>query len=178
MTSNSDHALYGITPESHDVLPTHSVPRPLIDLVTNDWQNTQRFRDQSFESQDSYSHFMSEKDGFKPPALPKWLPKLNIPRRIQRYLLGYVFFLVACWLGWLYYISPAWQQERLLDDSLATATKSKTLFGANIRPSFPDMIHLQELDPSLLPATSKVADRRLIFIGDVHGCAEERMMPR
>ncbi|KAF2434395.1 Ser/Thr protein phosphatase family protein-like protein [Tothia fuscella] len=50
-------------------------------------------------------------------------------------------------------------------------SKNPNSFGANTRPQFTDMIHLQELETELIPGTE--ADRRLIFIGDVHGCSEE-----
>jgi hypothetical protein len=170
MTSNSNPAAYYVQ-DRHDSLPAHNHPGLLIDRVTNQWQNSEHFRDSSFESQDSYSHFMSEKDGFRAPGFPTWTKSLNIPRRAQRHLVVYTLLLLTAWFSWLYYLRPAWAQEQKLDDSLAAADKSGSIFGANARPAFADMIHLQTLDPSLLPTTE---DKRLIFIGDVHGCSEER----
>ncbi|KKY21542.1 putative ser thr protein phosphatase [Phaeomoniella chlamydospora] len=53
------------------------------------------------------------------------------------------------------------------------------LFGANARPKFTDMVHIKKLDPSLVPKSNSLPtrpsldSRRLIFIGDIHGCKEE-----
>ncbi|KAE9979595.1 hypothetical protein EG328_000762 [Venturia inaequalis] len=116
---------------------------------------------------------MSEKDGFS-ASLPSWIRQISFPRRVQRYLLGYAVFLLACWLTWLYYLQPAWAQERLYDASLATLNEKEQSFGANIRPEFTDMIHLKSLDVELLPGSKKSKDdRRLIVVGDVHGCKDE-----
>lgn len=154
---------------------TNTEGRPLIDLVTNEWAS-KSYRDSSFESTDSYSHayFMSEKDGFS-SSLPSWIRQISFPRRVQRYLLGYVVFLLACWVTWLYYLQPAWAQERLYDASLAALNDKEQSFGANIRPEFTDMIHLKSLDVELLPGSKQSKDdRRLIVVGDVHGCKDER----
>jgi hypothetical protein len=173
MTSTSDtDSYYG--QESHQHIPTYAYPRPLIDSVTNEWQKSLPLRDSSFESHDSYSHFMSEKDGFRAPRFPSWTRQLNIPRRAQRHLIAYVLLLLSAWFSWLYYFRPAWEQERRLDDSLASASKSGSSFGANIRPAFADMIQLETLDSTLVPSGTGPEDKRLVFIGDVHGCSEER----
>jgi hypothetical protein len=177
MTSKHDStAYYG--QGSNETLPTFQYPPPLIARVTNEWQNNEEFRDSSFESQDSYSHFMSEKDSFRPPGLPAWTRQINIPRRAQRYLFVYTFLLVGGWFTWLYYLRPTWEYEHKLDSSLAAATKSGSSFGVNVRPSFTDMIQVKTLDPSFIPAAPESEDKRLIFIGDVHGCTEERTLGR
>jgi hypothetical protein len=151
--------------------------RPLIDFVTNDWQkNSGAYRDGSFESTDSYSNYVTEKDLYTPPQLPEWLRRIlriQVPRRVQRYLGGYLLFALALWFGWLYWLQPAWQHEALLDESASMANSKKgQSFGVNMRPSFVDMIHLQELDATFLPGATNV-DKRLVFIGDVHGCKDE-----
>jgi hypothetical protein len=152
--------------------PTNTAGRPLIDLITNEWAS-KSYRESSFESSDSYAYFMSEKEGAV--GLPAWVRGISIPRRVQRYLLGYAVFLTACWFGWLYYLQPAWAQERLYDASLAALNENDQAFGMNIRPEFADMIHLKSLDAELLPGSDKGGpDKRLIFVGDVHGCKDER----
>jgi hypothetical protein len=171
MTSTPISTPYYIQ-ERHDSLPSHNKSGPLIDQVTNEWQNDQDFRESSFESQDSYSHFMSEKDGFRAPGLPAWTRNINIPRRAQRHIVIYTLLLLSAWFSWLYYLRPTWEQEHKLDKSLAAAEKSGARFGANSRPAFTDMIQLRTMDQNFVPAAD---DQRLIFIGDVHGCSDERM---
>lgn len=42
-------------------------------------------------------------------------------------------------------------------------------YGTNVRPIFKDMIHIKTLDEKYLP----VGNRRLVIVGDVHGCVKE-----
>jgi hypothetical protein len=154
--------------------------RPLIDYVTNEWQKNPSYRDASFESNDSYSHYVNEKDIYASPQVPEWLKRIfriQVPRRVQHYLGGYFLLLLALWFGWLYWLQPAWHHEKLLDESAAMATSKKgQAFGVNMRPSFADMVHMQELNADLLPNAENV-NRRLVFIGDVHGCRDECRSP-
>lgn len=50
-------------------------------------------------------------------------------------------------------------------------------FGSNALPGFSDMAHIQTLDARLLPGEKKAwfrrSKRRLIIVGDVHGCKDE-----
>lgn len=155
--------------------------RPLIDFVTNEWQKNESYRDGSFESEDSYSHYVSEQDLYATPRLPEWLKRIlriQVPRRVQRYVGGYIFLLLALWFGWLFWLQPAWNYERLLDESDAMSKAAKVShFGVNMRPSFAGMVHMQQLASNLLPSPSN-ADKRLVFIGDVHGCKDECGSPR
>ena len=43
-----------------------------------------------------------------------------------------------------------------------------------MRPEFLDMIQVKTLDQDLVPARED--QRRLIVIGDVHGCSDERKL--
>jgi len=61
-----------------------------------------------------------------------------------------------------------------LDDAVAAAEKKGNKFGTNVRPSFVDMPHIKTLPDHLIPGNEYV-DRRLIIIGDVHGCKQECM---
>jgi hypothetical protein len=159
--------------------------RPLIDFVTNEWQKnthtqSSSYRAASFDSEDSYSYYATDKERelYDAPILPEWarrILRIQVPRRVQRYLGGYVLFLFAVWFWWSYWLAPAWAHEKLLDESAVIANGRKgQAFGVNMRPTFADMIHLQELDASLLPSASS-PERRLVFVGDVHGCKDERM---
>jgi hypothetical protein len=184
--SMSEHTPYPPRSDSYQApknavtaFPDSLERRPLIDFVTNDWQrNSNPYpRDGSFDSQDSYAHYVHEKDIYTAPQLPEWLKRIlriQVPRRVQRYLGGYLVFLLALWFGWLYWLQPAWTHEKMLDESAATVSSGKgQAFGVNMRPAFKDMIHMQTLDTTLLPNGGN-GDRRLVFIGDVHGCKDER----
>ena len=150
--------------------------RPLVDLVTNEWQNNTKYSDHySDYSDDDYEYATPERE-----VWPNWmisLSRIRVPRRVQRGLLAYLLFLLCCWFVWLYWLQPSWEEEKILDDSLTWATTKGTTFGSNIRPAFTDMVHLQHLDSRLVPGSSN-QERRLVFIGDVHGCKDERMFFR
>lgn len=45
-------------------------------------------------------------------------------------------------------------------------------FGENMRPEFLDMVQMKMLDQDLVPARKD--RKRLVIIGDVHGCSDER----
>lgn len=177
MSSPTHESSFYHPSDSQSTLPTYNSHgknterRPLIDLITNEWASN-TYRESSFESSDSYTYFMSEKKGLSGPA--SWIRKISFPRRVQRYLLCYTVLLVACWFTWLYYLQPAWVQESLYDASLAALNEKEQAFGMNVRPEFTDMIHVKSLDAELLPGNKESKDdRRLIFVGDVHGCKDE-----
>ncbi|KAL8973438.1 MAG: hypothetical protein Q9197_002315 [Variospora fuerteventurae] len=69
-------------------------------------------------------------------------------------------------------VAPSWEEHRLLNDALDEKVRKGTAwYGLNLRPAFMDMIQLERLDVGELPQED--GKRRLIFIGDVHGCYAE-----
>jgi hypothetical protein len=149
--------------------------RPLIDLVTNEWATNPKYIDHfSDYSDDDYGYQASDPEKDDWPEWAQNLARIRVPRRVQRWLLIYFLFLIFCWFGWLYWLQPAWQEEKVLDESLVSATMKGNTFGSNIRPAFTDMVHVRTLDARLIPGVTQ-EKRRLVFVGDVHGCKDERM---
>jgi hypothetical protein len=66
------------------------------------------------------------------------------------------------------------EEERRLDEAMAASEKKGMMFGSNVRPSFTDMVQVNDLPSNLVPGGEGGDGRRLIFVGDVHGCKEER----
>ncbi|KAF2714629.1 ser/Thr protein phosphatase-like protein family [Pleomassaria siparia CBS 279.74] len=134
--------------------------RPLIDLIPNDSLYVSDEEDGFYDGEDNYL------------INPKWKASVqrvcnHIPRRLQRYLAIYIGLLVAAWLVWQTFFSASYnehQQQIALMDST-----TKETFGSNLRPHFKHMIQVGTMDKKHLP----VEDKRLIVIGDVHGCKEE-----
>jgi hypothetical protein len=70
----------------------------------------------------------------------------------------------------------------MLIHSLDPTSKTDSVgwFGTNSMPEFGDLIQIQTLDPGLVPTDLAGMDaasnnkRRLVIVGDVHGCKEER----
>ena len=117
---------------------------------------------------------MHDKEGFLPQKIVDFLPSIRIPRRVQRWLVIYLLLLAVFWFCWLYWVAPAIDEEKRLDDAFESAEKKGNKFGTNVTPSFTDMPHVKILPDHLIPGRER-GDRRLIIIGDVHGCKDECM---
>jgi len=82
-------------------------------------------------------------------------------------------FIWATWIGW---VQPARLENKALNESLnLTMSEGHMLFGHNMTPAFLGMVQLKTLDKKLVPL--KGDRRRLVLVGDVHGCHDERKYP-
>ena len=135
--------------------------RPLIDLVKNEWRTDPKY---------GQTHSHSPERSFR----SRWTHSMT-PRRIQRYLLVYLLLVSVCWLSWKWYLEPQWEEHLLLSESLNERINTgKGWFGSNKMPAFNDMVQLKTLNKKLVPgAGSRTAGRRLVIVGDVHGCKDE-----
>lgn len=78
-------------------------------------------------------------------------------------------------------LSPRLQERNVLVHSLDPTSKTDSVgwLGTNSMPEFGDLIQIQTLDPGLVPTDLAGVDagsknkRRLVIVGDVHGCKEE-----
>ncbi|RDW72493.1 putative serine/threonine-protein phosphatase [Aspergillus mulundensis] len=147
--------------------------RPLIDYVRNEWQS----------SGAKYSHLSPSSASDRADA-PKWVQmilSIVAAPRFRRYVLVYLALLAACILGWQFFLFPRLKENSALLTSLDPKQKGKVggWFGANAVPQLEDMIQLENLDKALLPAKEAKSEnsldslRRLVVVGDVHGCKEE-----
>lgn len=133
----------------------HTSRRPLVDYVTNHWRTT--------ASSPPYSPTS--------PSAPSILQILRAPK-FRRYLLVVLLIVLMPWSSWKWYGRSRWEEHKLLNDALDNKLrKGAAWYGLNLRPAFMDMIQFETLDVSELPR--EYGKRRLIFIGDVHGCYEE-----
>lgn len=147
----------------HDARAYHSNQkrRPLIDLIRNEWKTNPYTPSSSSPGSPGYSS-------------PNWLQVCSAPR-VRRYVLLLLMLLSLTWGNWHYWAGPTWTEHRLLSQSLSERMKTgEGWFGENVRPEFLDMIQVKTLDQDLVPARED--RRRLIVIGDVHGCSDERKL--
>jgi Calcineurin-like phosphoesterase len=147
--------------------------KPLIDQCTNEWQRSSKWKGQLNTPADQFENALES-------FFIQCLSILKAPK-IRRYLLFYtIVFIFSLWL-WSSRIWPAWAEHRALSRSLSVQNRmtSGGLFGSNLRPTFPNMIQVKDLDSRYLPKARApkhpTADNvnRLIFVGDVHGCLDE-----
>jgi len=168
------------TPENYEQNPSHLVKefpsrtyqgRPLIDFITNDWRTDSRYQKNIYASDESESLYRWEDDYWVHPRWKNMISYKRVPRRVQRYLLIYVALLIATWVSWTWFIQPDWEKNKELESQLNV--KPTSVFGSNMRPEFSDMTQVKTLDSALLPSEHQLM-QRLVVVGDVHGCKEER----
>ncbi|KAL8852711.1 MAG: hypothetical protein Q9221_002471 [Calogaya cf. arnoldii] len=128
---------------------------PLIDRVHNKWRPSASPADFSPSS----------------PTLPSFSQIVSAPK-FRRYLTIILLVILIPWTCWRYVAKPRWEDHQILDNALNKQLgKGAAYYGLNVRPAFRDMIQVQTWDTSLLSPGD--GTKRLIFIGDVHGCYEE-----
>ena len=135
--------------------------RPLVDFIRNEWRTNPYTPSASSSSPGSPSY-----------SSPTWIQVCSAPR-VRRYMLLLLMLLSLTLGNWRYWAGPTWTEHRLLSQSLKERMKSgEGWFGENMRPEFLDMVQVKTLDQGLIPASE--GQKRLIVIGDVHGCNDER----
>lgn len=135
--------------------------RPLIDLIRNEWKSNPYTPSSSSPGSPGYSS-------------PNWIQVCSAPR-VRRYVLLLLMLLSLTWGNWHFWAGPTWTEHRLLSQSLSERMKTgEGWFGGNMRPEFLDLIQVKTLNQDLVPARED--RRRLIVIGDVHGCSDERKL--
>ncbi|KKZ63702.1 protein phosphatase [[Emmonsia] crescens] len=114
------------------------------------------------------------------PTRMKGLSTLVSAPRFRRYIVVYVVMLWICLGSWIGLVYPRLKEHNELSRALDSKARERVggWFGSNALPKFSDLVYLRSLDPALLPSDKKpTADnpkhKRLIVIGDVHGCLDE-----
>ncbi|KIW68149.1 hypothetical protein PV04_04115 [Phialophora macrospora] len=80
---------------------------------------------------------------------------------------------------WVKVVSPFVQEGRSAWSALNSESAAGGIFGVNKHSKFPGPVHVKTLDPNLLPRPTKEKTgsesgrKRLVFVGDIHGCREE-----
>jgi len=166
-------------PQSHRDFNAHFPATPLIDRVTNEWLHDPKYRDDPHAHYDSDSDddssYSDTSDSDLPPTLRKtftFIRSVKLPKRVRRWLLGYCTFILCAWFAWLYVLAPTWKELNRYDYSYEWSERQSGLWGGSATATFADMVLVEKLDPALLPSKEH-PHRRLVFVGDVHGCRRE-----
>lgn len=136
---------------------------PLVNLIRNGWQRDSPNSSLPDIMKDPHSNW---------PTLLRFLSAPR-PRRWA------ILLLTSCIVLWIYWsrqgadVAEAWNEHRIIHNAVSGRRKSDLgWFGTNMLPEFVGMAHLKQLENDLVPRAGN--DRRLIFVGDVHGCHDER----
>ncbi|KAK2799719.1 hypothetical protein FQN50_008367 [Emmonsiellopsis sp. PD_5] len=157
--------------------PNAKPARPLISFVRNAWNSA----DARVSSKLGPTTTTMPSAGRTTwPASIKVLLTLVTAPRFRRYLIVYACLLGLCWVSWAGLLSPRLREHIDLSRALDVRTKEKVggWFGTNALPKFNDLVYIRSLDPALLPGEQTLAAdapnrKRLIVVGDVHGCVDE-----
>lgn len=150
----------------------HHAQKPLIEYCTNEWQKCERYPELESDGND----FQDRLDRF----LDRSLTLIRAPK-FRRFFVLIILLAVSIIVLWVKIVAPFVEEERAAWASLQMSSNpaAGNVFGSNVRPQFPAMIQLKTLDPELLPRSSKNRNdgldhkKRLIFVGDIHGCRRE-----
>lgn len=150
-----------------------SAQRPLISFVTNKWETSQSSRGRSSSSTSSASY-----DWHRATWLG-FIASIIMAPKFRRYLFVYAILLMFAFTGWESVVQPMMKEHEDILTSLNVDTLEKVggWFGTNVRPEFVDVVPMRTLDPAFLPSPEMMqghkSSRRLIIVGDVHGCQDE-----
>ncbi|KAF2845526.1 ser/Thr protein phosphatase-like protein family [Plenodomus tracheiphilus IPT5] len=144
--------------------PTRAHQRPLLDLIPDHRHDV--------DASDEEADFYGPDDDFLTPL--KWQAALTrtterIPRRVRRSPKLYAALAFLALVAWLTYLGPRFSAYRH-QMSLMNNTPAMR-FGNNAQPAFKGMIQVRDMDQQHLPEKHK--HKRLVFVGDVHGCRNE-----
>ena len=160
------------SPKGSDAKVSYPFPRdrpggptkPLISFVKNDWQHKKSPRSSSPSPAD---------EDICPPG---W-SEILCSRAFKRWLVLYLLLMLMVWTWWFKFYGPEYVEDNYLKESLIARSKTGGgHFGMNRRVSFAGLIQLKQLDRRLVPGSDVdgVKKRRLVIVGDIHGCIDER----
>ncbi len=147
--------------------------KPLVEYCTNEWRTNPKFASppsvSSGNDSEPFEEFYDRVDRW----VDMVLAVIKAPK-FRRLLLSILLLILFSILLWVKIVGPWVAEEQAAWASLGrgAADNAGALFGTNARPRFPGMTQVLHLDTKLLPNASG-SKKRLVFIGDIHGCRKE-----
>lgn len=136
------------------------------------------------ESQDEKSIYATQDSERQPILLTsrydgtgRNMMKTREPKASRRFRITLFWIFILCigltFWTWKWYLRPQMEEEREIREGFMTQNTNED-FDVAKKKHF-DGVRMQELDPALVPGgeADPEGKRRLIFVGDIHGCAIE-----
>ncbi|KAF1822275.1 Metallo-dependent phosphatase [Dissoconium aciculare CBS 342.82] len=151
---------------SNDQLPR----KPLIEQVTNKWRDQKS--DPAQKSPETLDEALCSCDLEDDASFPNATYRLVTSHRFRRLVILVATIALALGFTWKEYIGPQIHRQQ---DLLAFMSPNNGTYGIAQGGHDKDLVKIMHLDPSLIPGGQSDPEgrRRLIFIGDVHGCRQE-----
>lgn len=149
-------------------------PRPLIDLVDNKWR-VEKVDDIDYTQidDDEDLSFLDLDDDESCPSVSR---DLLASRRFRKMMAVFIMLAVALYYLWANHVKPRLENERL-ERSRILQQASSSYGTAQGGDADQGLVRVQTLSQHLLPGGQHDPEgrRRLVFVGDVHGCKDELM---
>lgn len=155
---------------SFDPYPSTGLRKPLVDFCTNEWKTNPIYY--------SRAAYADDEDDSPFKFLNSCLGVLRSPK-VRRYFLIYTILWLVALVAWKTFIAQTYHEHSILMRSLTATSRDASggWFGTNMRASFPGLTQIRDLDPRFFPQDKVPQNpkdrRRLVFVGDVHGCRDE-----
>ncbi|CAK1364921.1 unnamed protein product [Cercospora beticola] len=166
-------------PEAQNGVPEYAAPtshagaekRPLIDQVTNPWQQEKRPTSDDTEDDDEREFGCCDLENDR--SCPNTARKLVASRRARRMFALLLLFSLAAYYAWTRYLQPIVEEEWAYKEGFMS--QDNGTYGIARGGHDRDLVRIKSLDPAFLPGgpADPEGERRLVFIGDIHGCKKE-----
>lgn len=159
---------------SSSLNPARALPsykRPLIDQVHNNWRHPEKHYDDSDDSDDDDAELAHCCDLDSDASFIKLCRAFCLNRKVRRAMI--ILLVAFCVLYFLCrnFFLPAWRERQALLEGM----QQPHSFGQQMPNKLSDIVQVQELSSEYIPGGKSDPDgkRRLIFIGDIHGCKKD-----
>ncbi|KAK4561681.1 hypothetical protein LTR86_004360 [Recurvomyces mirabilis] len=145
------------------------IRKPLIEKVTNTWREDEKFRTaEECDTKEPSFCDLDDENSFLSLSV-----KAIRSRRFQRMFAVLVLVSVGIFYIWTRYIRPGVQEGWELKQGFLPAQVNGT-YGVAQGGHF-DGVRIKDIDTTYVPGGKKdpKGNRRLIFVGDIHGCKDE-----
>jgi hypothetical protein len=147
--------------------------RPLIDSVTNDWKASDKEKACDITGEDPAELRFCDLDDDE--SCPNTTRRMVKSRRFRRMFMILAAVIAVLYHSWRSYIGPWLQYDWEMKEGFLPERVNGTYGIAQGGANHFEGTFMKSLDPKLLPGgdADPEGERRLIFIGDVHGCKDE-----
>lgn len=147
----------------------------LIARITNEWQKKNEYKASQSASQRYYTHDEdNDCDCDIDPDDPCLVATHAFIRTkaFRRTVSAFVVLFLVAYMIWRWFFQPAWQDNKMF---LPGLNKMRGAYGVQTSHQFRDITQVHDLEEERIPGgkDDRHGKRRLIFVGDIHGCSDE-----